>query len=373
MLVGSSLSFQSILHSRRYRHNICKELMLVKSKRRTKFGITRCKILGSLNRQTDKTRLFVLSDLHTDYAENMTWVDCISTSGHQEDVLLVAGDVAETYDNFLSTMSLLRKRFKHVFYVPGNHDLWCREGEDFLDSLEKLNSLLHACDELGVNSKPKIIGDLGIIPLFSWYHESFDTEQDITGPRIPSLEMVCKDFHVCRWPAELSWRDDSLARFFDAMNEKHAHNIEEIQQKCKNIITFSHFVPRLELCPEKRMLFYPNLPKIIGSNYLETRIRLIHGDKGRETACHVFGHTHFGWDAFLDGIRYVQAPLAYPRERKRRMNGGEDWLPFCIHSDGKFTQRQHFDWSNYYSVNPREPDNLHPAPWVAKYYKRRMQ
>ncbi|KAK9705657.1 hypothetical protein RND81_07G074100 [Saponaria officinalis] len=374
MLVGSSLPLRNILHHGRYGSRIHRELNSVKCGGGTRVGIRSGKIFCSVDRQADKMRLFVLSDLHTDYAENMTWVKCISTSIHQEDVLLVAGDVAETYDKFLTTMSLLRDRFKHVFYVPGNHDLWCRtESEDFLDSLEKLNLLLHACDELGVESKPKIIGDLGIVPLFSWYHESFDMERDITGPRIPSLEMVCKDFHVCKWPAELSERDDSLARFFDAMNEKHAHSVEEIQQNCKNIITFSHFVPRLDLCPEKRMLFYPNLPKIIGSNFLETRLRSIHGNEGRETACHVFGHTHFSWDARIDGIRYVQAPLAYPRECKRRMNGGEDWLPFCLHSDGKFTDRQHFYWSDYYSVNSREPDNLHPAPWVAKFYKRRLQ
>jgi len=33
---------------------------------------------------------------------------------------------------------------------------------------------------------------------------------------------------------------------------------------------------------------------------------------------HLFGHTHFGWDVILDGIRYMQAPLAYPSEREKR-------------------------------------------------------
>lgn len=78
-------------------------------------------------------RVFVISDLHTDYSENLSWVKCLSTSTHKNDVLLVAGDVAERYNNFVLTMSLLKERFQRVFYVPGNHDLWCRwKGDDFV-------------------------------------------------------------------------------------------------------------------------------------------------------------------------------------------------------------------------------------------------
>ncbi|KAF6165644.1 hypothetical protein GIB67_010680 [Kingdonia uniflora] len=234
-------------------------------------------------------RVFVLSDLHTDYSENMDWVKSLSTIRYRNDVLIVAGDVAETYNDFVFTMSLLKDRFEHVFYVPGNHDLWCRwEGDNYLDSIEKLNALLTACSGIGVKTSPAIIDGLGIIPLFSWYHESFDKEENITSVRFPSLEMVCKDFHACKWHGELSSKDLSLALYFDAMNKKNHDQIEEIQQICSQIITFSHFLPRQELCPEKRMLFYPNLPKIIGSDSLEARIRSIHGTDGNSTSCHVY-------------------------------------------------------------------------------------
>lgn len=40
-----------------------------------------------------------------------------------------------------------------------------------LDSLEKLNELLDACSRVGVQTNPMVIDGLGIIPLFSWYHE----------------------------------------------------------------------------------------------------------------------------------------------------------------------------------------------------------
>jgi hypothetical protein len=105
------------------------------------------------------------------------------------------------------------------------------------------------------------------------------------------------------------------------------------------ILSFSHFLPRLELCPEKRMLFYPNLPKAVGSDFILRRIETLrtHGldefgsgeggvkvgvakarAKAEREHLHVFGHTHFGWDQTLDGVRYVQAPVSYPHEWNTR-------------------------------------------------------
>ena len=45
---------------------------------------------------------------------------------YSSSVLLVAGDVAETFENFVYTMKILKERFRRVFFVPGNHDLWLR-------------------------------------------------------------------------------------------------------------------------------------------------------------------------------------------------------------------------------------------------------
>ncbi|KAL6642891.1 hypothetical protein ACP70R_021072 [Stipagrostis hirtigluma subsp. patula] len=372
--------------------------------------------------ETATTRVFVVSDLHTDYPENMEWVRRLPAEvgarggggggGGGVDALVVAGDVAETRDNFARTMEVLRERFGAVFYVPGNHDLWLRrEGGRYMDSLEKLTALLDACSELGVDTGPRTIGDLGIIPLYSWYHKSFDKEKDVNSVRVPSLEMACKDFHACKWPSDLAEDDEALALYFDKMNDKNHDAIEEVKNNSKQILTFSHFVPSpfgttadhmdkrvisrdrslrdctdsycdevyaqssywQELCPEKRMLYYPYLPKVIGSDFLERRLRAIHSNRKDGAACHVFGHTHFCWDSVVDEIRYVQAPLAYPRERKRRMNGGEGWLPFCVYRDGFNPEIYPALWSDYYNKNKREPENTQLAPWVARHFAKYHQ
>jgi hypothetical protein len=50
----------------------------------------------------------------------------------------------------------------------------------------------------------------------------------------------------------------------------------------------------------------------VGSLYLQRRVQQL------SPSLHVFGHTHFGWDATVEGVRYVQASLCYPQERSMR-------------------------------------------------------
>ena len=51
------------------------------------------------------------------------------------------------------------------------------------------------------------------------------------------------------------------------------------------------------LLPEKRYLFYPNLAKAAGSEPLAQRLRALKPD------VHIFGHTHFSWDANIEGVQ----------------------------------------------------------------------
>ncbi|KAE8712470.1 White-brown complex protein 11 [Hibiscus syriacus] len=113
-------------------YSFCEKITFKKYRRCIKRDcIKRHQVVSAAKKDGFGLLVFVLSDLHTDYPENMAWVRNLSTKRHDKDVLLVTGDVAETYDNFVLTMSLLKERFEHVFFVPGNHDLWCRwETED---------------------------------------------------------------------------------------------------------------------------------------------------------------------------------------------------------------------------------------------------
>jgi len=51
-----------------------------------------------------------------------------------------------------------------------------------VDSLEKFNKLLDACKRIGVETNPTVVGALGIIPLFSWYHEVITSVVSVLSP-----------------------------------------------------------------------------------------------------------------------------------------------------------------------------------------------
>ena len=62
--------------------------------------------------------------------------EALSDSAYKDDVLILAGDISDDQAVLRSTFQLMVRKFKHVFFVPGNHDLWVRRKErDLLDSL----------------------------------------------------------------------------------------------------------------------------------------------------------------------------------------------------------------------------------------------
>lgn len=341
-------------------------------------------------------RVFCVSDIHTDHKENMHWVQSLSKENYKDDTIIIGGDVSDNREILEKTLAAFRARFKHVFFVPGNHDLWLRkeDAKGTRDSLDKLHELLDLCESLGVQTRPAKVDGVWIVPMLSWHHASFDTEPDIEGWKgIPSHREAMMDFKLCRWPPQWSAgeQDEVVARKIDKLNDELCSSSpweyttlpdgcegvkswDELVLACAEarragepVISFSHFLPHIELLPEKRMLFFPNLAKAVGSTFLRQRV-----EKLRPTA-HIFGHTHFAWDATIGGTRYLQVPLAKPSERRVRMRslaiGDIELEPLCVWEGEKFCETHRAHWSEYYKHNERDPYNTRElASWVAKLY-----
>src|SRR5882672_472414 len=119
-------------------------------------------------------RIYAVSDLHTDFAENRRRLQRISSTSYSRDVLVVAGDIADDLRTIGWTLRKFRSQFGQVFYVPGNHELWVRDGE--YDSVEKFRQVLRLCDDVGIHTLPGKAGNAWVVPLFSWYESDYDRQ-----------------------------------------------------------------------------------------------------------------------------------------------------------------------------------------------------
>jgi len=347
-------------------------------------------------------RVWAMSDLHTDAKENLDFIERLDSLAHRRDVLVLAGDISDNMAVVRQTVRSLRRKFARVFLVPGNHDLWVQRqqaADGCADSLAKLAALERLCAEEGVDTRPCRLaaasrrGTVGlwVVPLLSWHCPSFDSEPEIDERwrGIPRAEQVCSDYRLCRWPAPLDSFDDSVAEHFDALNDERpveagedASRLEALMSGSREsgevVISFSHFLPRIELLPEKRYLYFPTLAKFVGSPLLGRRVERLQPD------VHVFGHTHFGWDQEIDGIRYLSPPVGMPRERDQRVStiSTGDFLEPAEHEEqpvrpvlvwdhaSGFASSYDAGWSGFYRKHRREPQQVLVLPnYVAKMYE----
>ena len=397
-------------------------------------------------------KVFLISDVHFDAKENERFIEqmpsFLNNNNNKDDdcysILIIAGDVAEKLSDLERCLRMCLKKFDCVFYTFGNHDLWCasKEEEEEKCSLEKIQSVFKLCERLGVKTDPSSGEEIGgsndddakrrvfIAPVHSWYEREFDTEEEVEAPEgvsIPGVERVMTDYRLCKWPKLDAWKkeitttattsgklteeeerlmiksdDYYISKKIDALNdadgkfERFLENVKRAKEEGKDVtvITFSHFLPRVELIPEKRFLLYPKLTQAVGSNILNERIErvteILHlGKSGKDSHTHAFGHTHFGWNLVLENnVRYVQAALATPKEwvrRPRSLVVGEFFSnapgnsPLLLYDSrtnafsGSSSNIKEYNpglWAKYYEENARDPSNKTLAPWVLSYVSR---
>ena len=207
-------------------------------------------------------------------------------------MLLLAGDVSDCLTLLITAFKILRNRFKEIIYLPGNHELWLwRDREN--DSLAKFHLIEKITADYGITMKPVQLKTLSIVPLFGWYDYSF-------GRPSQFLKQIWVDYTACKWPS--GYDEYHITRYFTSLN----YNIR--LSPSRDVISFSHFVPRIDLMPyyiEGHIrLLYP----VLGSSILEKQIRKL-GSK-----IHVYGHSHINCSMLKDNTLYINNAFGYPNE-----------------------------------------------------------
>lgn len=238
-------------------------------------------------------RIFTVSDIHIDFDKNNRWLNNLSSIDYVDDLLILAGDISDATPRTVNCFKQLRGKFKRVFFVPGNHDLWVRN-EPHTYSSNKFFELLELAQQHGIVTERMTFGDLTIVPLFSWYDLSFGKMNGVLTTR-------WMDFTHCRWPKELTHPSAQNSFFLDT-------NDISKQPASKTVITFSHFLPRIDLMPSYIPQRFRDIYPVLGSPLLDRQIRALN------SKIHVYGHSHVNRCTTIDGIKYINNAFGYPSE-----------------------------------------------------------
>jgi len=258
--------------------------------------------------------LYAISDLHVAYQENRRYVEQIRPL-HEDDWLVVAGDVAETVADVEWALRLLRERFATVVGVPGNHELWtARQDPVQLRGDERYRHLVALARGLGVvtpeDPYPVWTGEGGpvlVVPLFLLYDYTFypagATSKEEGLAQAYAAGVVCRDEYVLHpdpWPSRDAWCRDRVAQT--------ERRLAERDPELPTVLV-NHFPLVRE---PTRILRYPEFAQWCGTE----STRDWHTRYNAVTV--VYGHLHIPRPIVVDGVPFEEVSLGYPREWKPR-------------------------------------------------------
>ena len=238
-------------------------------------------------------RVFAISDIHVDYIENAEWLSHISRHDYLDDVLILAGDLTDVPDLLRKSFEQLVIRFKQVLFVPGNHELWIYRSTQ-KSSFEKFEQIKVIAKECGVSMQPFHAGEVSIVPLLGWYDYSFGQPKE-------DLYKMWMDYRACEWEDNDMC---SVTDYFMKLNEPY------LNVKNKVLISFSHFLPRIDLMPAYIPPVHRLLYPVLGSLEIDKQVRRLQSD------IHVYGHSHVNRHINKEGVEYINNAFGNPSETR---------------------------------------------------------
>lgn len=256
-------------------------------------------------------KLWAISDLHVGIDLNRQIVsECAS---FPEDWLILAGDMGESTEHLDWTLATLKSRFAKLLWVPGNHDLWSGP-EDPLRGVARYEALVEICRSHDVLTPED--------PYAIW---DGDGEG---GPHTIALLHVLYDYTF--GPDEITNEHATVA---DALAWAAESGIECADER---YLDPTPFASRVEWCHERVRLTEARLndvpyPTILVNHYpLRQQLAVLPaiprfsiwcGTRKTEdwaqryqASVAVSGHLHLRSTRTIDGTRFEEVSLGYPRQ-----------------------------------------------------------
>jgi len=262
-------------------------------------------------------RLYAIADLHLGRKPNRDFF--ANLEPRPEDGLIICGDVGETAEHLITAFQIARSCFQHIFWVPGNHELYTFP-EDTLKGEAKYRRLVDIAREWGVLTPEDPYmewrgegGPCIIAPIFTLYDYSFRPDnvarKDVlTWAKEDGVEAT--DEHLL-----FSDPHETKENWCHALVEQTERRLREAASKGLPLVIINHWPLREDL------IYIPRIP----------RFRIWCGTKKTEdwhqrfnAKVVVTGHLHVRRTDWIDGVRFEECSLGYPYQWEGARDNGHD-------------------------------------------------
>jgi predicted phosphodiesterase len=272
--------------------------------------------------------LLAISDLHLGYSPNRHALQRVKP--RTDDWLILAGDVGETPRDLELALDILAPRFRRLVWCPGNHDLWTTEAGG-PNGEEKYRRLVEIClsrgvltpeDEYAVWEGPS--ERLLIAPLHLLYDYSFRPDH-IAPEDAPAWAAAggttCADEELLSpspFPTIAAW-----CRARCAETERRLERA--VRETGLRTVLINHFPLKQTLA---RLPLIPRFEVWCGTRRTEDwHLRF-------RAAVVVSGHLHIRSTRMIDGCRFEEVSLGYPRRQWNQASGVDAYIRQVLPVDG---------------------------------------
>lgn len=248
------------------------------------------------------TYLRIVSDIHLEqfygqYEEALVRKFVPEDERDSSSVLLLAGDISSKPDQLIYFLQILEGRFKHIFFVQGNHETYGHDIDVWNSTM--MTRILEETRNVTFNA-----GQVTYSEMSGW--RLICTTLWADGGKTPDEQMMVQssinDFRMIRKGTKYfgSWDMVSIHR-------RQKQKLEELLKKPFDgqTVVMTHHLPSYQLC-------HPRFNSAINGGFASDCDSMLNSDYAPNLW--VFGHTHDSIDTHLWKTRMVCNPGGYRSE-----------------------------------------------------------